>query len=202
MFTFQHLGAKASALLARKRAIDKYYSDPNHCQNCDHIITVEANQRVPEVRKKKFCNQSCAAVFNNTKSPKRKRAEKRFCPCGKSIQSHNELCGRCEQARRSILGSMSKGDVFRRYRTWQTARSSITYHANSVYDRLGKLRQCAECGYGTHYEICHIRSVASFPEDALISEINAITNLVPLCPNHHWEFDNGLLSHDSRWSSG
>jgi predicted restriction endonuclease len=23
--------------------------------------------------------------------------------------------------------------------------------------------------------------------------VNAESNLVPLCPNHHWEFDHGLI---------
>ncbi|MBE7514091.1 MAG: HNH endonuclease [Anaerolineales bacterium] len=32
-----------------------------------------------------------------------------------------------------------------------------------------------------------------FP-DSLLSEINAIDNLMALCPNHHWELDNHLLS--------
>ena len=26
-----------------------------------------------------------------------------------------------------------------------------------------------------------------------IEEINNINNLIGLCPNHHWEYDNGLL---------
>jgi len=53
---------------------------------------------------------------------------------------------------------------------------------------------CAICGYTNHYEICHIKSVSSFPPDALIvKEINNINNLIALCPNHHWEFDNDIL---------
>lgn len=32
-----------------------------------------------------------------------------------------------------------------------------------------------------------------FDDEALVKEINDIENLVPLCPNHHWEFDNKIL---------
>jgi len=53
---------------------------------------------------------------------------------------------------------------------------------------------CAICGYSNKVEICHIKSVASFSKAASISEINNIDNLVALCPNHHWEFDKGLIN--------
>lgn len=33
----------------------------------------------------------------------------------------------------------------------------------------------------------------SFSMDSLISEINSLENLIYLCPNCHWEFDNELL---------
>jgi predicted restriction endonuclease len=52
---------------------------------------------------------------------------------------------------------------------------------------------CEVCGYNTHVEVCHIKSVSSFSDDTLITEINSIDNLVGLCPNHHWEFDNGKI---------
>jgi hypothetical protein len=41
--------------------------------------------------------------------------------------------------------------------------------------------------------VCHRRDVADFPDTATVREINALSNLVGLCPTHHWEFDNGCL---------
>lgn len=41
--------------------------------------------------------------------------------------------------------------------------------------------------------MCHIRAVSDFSDDALISEINDISNLIALCPNHHYEYDAGIL---------
>ena len=53
------------------------------------------------------------------------------------------------------------------------------------------------CGYSKHYEVAHIKAVADFDDNDLISEINSENNLIALCPNHHWEYDNGLLKIDA-----
>ena len=67
-----------------------------------------------------------------------------------------------------------------------------------VYRNNNGPDECAECGYDKHYEICHILPINSFTEDSNISEVNDFDNLVALCPNCHWEFDNGLLNISSR----
>ena len=73
-------------------------------------------------------------------------------------------------------------NIFSRIR--QLTRASLKHLANSP---------CFNCGYTKHSEYCHIRSISSFPDSALISEINSEINVFPLCPNCHWEFDSGLL---------
>jgi len=50
------------------------------------------------------------------------------------------------------------------------------------------------CGYSNHVEVCHIKSVSDFDGDELMRNINSIDNLIGLCPNHHWEFDNGKIN--------
>ena len=65
--------------------------------------------------------------------------------------------------------------------------------AEKVFSESGKPLVCAVCGYDHHVEIAHIRSVSDFPGDALISDINSEDNLIALCPNHHWEYDHGIL---------
>lgn len=45
-------------------------------------------------------------------------------------------------------------------------------------------------------EICHIKPISEFSDDTLIAIINHPDNIVILCPNCHWEFDNGLLKID------
>ena len=49
------------------------------------------------------------------------------------------------------------------------------------------------CNYDHHYEVCHIKPIKDFSLNSLIYEINNKDNLIHLCPNHHWEFDNNKI---------
>jgi len=49
------------------------------------------------------------------------------------------------------------------------------------------------CGYDKHFDVCHKKEISSFDENALIAKINDLGNLIPLCKNHHWEFDRRML---------
>lgn len=55
-------------------------------------------------------------------------------------------------------------------------------------------KKCFVCGYDSFVEVCHIKKISDFTLDTKISVINDISNLVFLCPNHHWELDNNLIS--------
>ena len=63
-----------------------------------------------------------------------------------------------------------------------------------MYEKNNGNKFCNICGYNKHIQVCHIRSVSSFSDDSLITEINAKENLIGLCPNHHWEYDNGHIN--------
>lgn len=76
------------------------------------------------------------------------------------------------------------------YTGYQPARSAIQKMARSVFFAQVQSPSCASCGYTTHVEVAHRQAVAAFPETALVREINDLSNLVGLCPTHHWEFDN------------
>lgn len=49
---------------------------------------------------------------------------------------------------------------------------------------------CAFCGYEKHVELAHVEPIAAFPDGARLRDVNASSNVIPLCPNCHWEFDN------------
>ena len=98
----------------------------------------------------------------------------------------------------SPILSMTKGELFDSRKNWQSARTAIRKLADSAYKASNKPRECAICGYNKHIEIAHIKGVSEFDDDSLISEINDIDNLVALCPNHHWEFDSGVLSEEDK----
>jgi 5-methylcytosine-specific restriction endonuclease McrA len=87
----------------------------------------------------------------------------------------------------------TKGELFRLRKNWQSARSAIQKSARKIYFSEQEIKECLICGYGNHVEISHIIPVSSFNDDVLIYEINNINNLMALCPNHHWEYDNEIL---------
>lgn len=87
----------------------------------------------------------------------------------------------------------TKGELFCNRKNWQSARSAITKNAEKVFFENNIKPKCAICGYENHVEVAHIKAVADFCDDTPIYEINALSNLIGLCPNHHWEYDNGLL---------
>jgi hypothetical protein len=93
----------------------------------------------------------------------------------------------------SPIGSQQKGDLFTQRSTWQNARGAIQGNARNYYLQHHPNPTCAICGYSLHVDIAHRKSVSQFPKETTIAEINHISNLVALCPNHHWEYDHGHL---------
>jgi predicted restriction endonuclease len=94
----------------------------------------------------------------------------------------------------SAIRFRTKGELFAKYASYQSARSAIAKHAKKEIERARTPKVCCVCGYSLHVETAHLRAVADFPDSAEISEINCTTNLIYLCPNHHWEYDNGHLA--------
>jgi hypothetical protein len=74
----------------------------------------------------------------------------------------------------------------------ETSARTIRSHSRTVFYKA--IPPCENCGYSKHVEVCHIVPVASFPDDSLLRQINARSNLACLCPNCHWEFDHGMIS--------
>ena len=87
----------------------------------------------------------------------------------------------------------TKGEVFSNRGNWQSARSSIQKIARIIFFEENKNPKCAICGYDKHVDVAHIKAVSEFSQDSTIREINLLTNLIGLCPNHHWEYDHNLL---------
>lgn len=87
----------------------------------------------------------------------------------------------------------TKKELISNRKNYQSYRSSIRRLAEVTYKNSGKPLKCFICGYDKHVEIAHIKAVSDFDNDALIKDINSKDNLIALCPNHHWEYDNGIL---------
>ncbi|MDT7781344.1 MAG: hypothetical protein QOC99_3856 [Acidobacteriota bacterium] len=200
-------GGRVTAVRLRQKALSNYYESPNLCKRCGAVIMVPENMKVTQVRKKTYCNRSCSVGYNNHVFPKRKRTwEERPLKTHNCLNCNGEINSRdgrrkyCEACKAIVrhqaieyLDGRTKGDLFTKSVNWQAARSSLRGHAFKAFLRSKMPRRCVVCHYFIHVEIAHIRPVKHFPNDALVSDINDISNLVALCPNHHWEFDHGLL---------
>jgi hypothetical protein len=143
-----------------------------------------------KTRNPKFCSRSCAAKVNNVLAPKRRLGgccwvcqcpiprRNRYCPAHRP----NRPLDRSQPI--SAIADGSDHPACRHARLRQEARRH--YLSARPY-------RCVCCGYDKHIEVCHKSALTSFPLDTPISVVNSLDNLVGLCPNCHWEFDNGLL---------
>lgn len=74
----------------------------NKCKNCGE-----------ETTNPKFCNRSCAAIYNNKKYPKR-HPEGKCKTCGKPISTQNRYCNNCSPIKKldkDILTSWSQNQA-------------------------------------------------------------------------------------------
>lgn len=199
----QSAGGKVMAVRQREEALARYNAAPKFCIHCGTKIQVPEGGRVHDIRSKKFCDASCAASHNNLGAPRARRDTALCRRCGGAFARGRirggragkaKFCPDCRFDKLSLPPATTKAEVFRVSRSWQSARSTIQRIARKTYLRQGSPRACRVCGYSTHFEVCHVRPVASFPMEATLAEINAPSNLVALCPTHHWEFDHGIES--------
>jgi hypothetical protein len=160
------------------------------CLNCK---TEFANPN----KQSKFCTKSCAAVHNNKLFPKRKRLRK--CKnCDNLVKSGHTFCETCTANK---VHYSENGPIEERTLEQETVLKKhkganrydyIRQHAQRVM--RGIPRRCKNCNYSKHVEVCHIKAIRDFDLKTKIKDINSKENLVLLCPNCHWEFDNGLLT--------
>ena len=140
-----------------------------------------------ETNNPKFCSRTCSAIYNNKRTPKRK-VEGTCKICGLPVRKKYKYC----KEHRYYVGEVSLGEAVKRYAKHHrsSAFALVRHRARKATEER---RVCENCGYDKHVEVCHRKAIALFDEDTPISTINDPSNLVVLCPNCHWEFDNGLL---------
>ncbi len=136
----------------------------------------------------KFCSRTCAGSYNSHKFVKRKR-KIHYCDCGNEKKYNRKTCLECYYVGRIKW----KGDITIKEATEmcgrkQTVFSAIRYQARQKLKESPK--KCGKCGYDKYVEVCHVQALSDFPLDTRISVVNSVDNLILLCPNCHWEFDN------------
>lgn len=112
-----------------------------------------------------------------------------FCICGEKKQKRSIKCKTCSG--QEFIKLTRKEAEYNQHGNKASKFCRIREHARKIakMNGLDKL-PCKSCGYSKHVEICHIKSISEFEDNSLISEINDIKNIIQLCPNCHWEFDN------------
>ncbi len=166
----------------------------NNCKSCEK-----------ETKNPKFCCKSCAAKYNNKLSPKRK-PEGACKLCFKQLSTQKTYCDICWIKIRenpdlySTNGIKLKPieDMKKNRLILLRVHNKIRSNSRNQYFKYFPLISCEKCGYKKYIEVCHIKPVKDFKTDVSdekyksdYSKVNAITNLVGLCPNCHWEFDHG-----------
>ena len=154
-----------------------------NCANCGVTTT---NPR--------FCSRTCAAKLTNKEKPKRQLTRK--CnQCENIIRNYLRLL--CEQHFQIYKQRFITDFTLKDYRERLSVKGKPPAWINSHIRRFARswLKHmihlpCACCGYDKHVELAHIKAVSSFDENTLVSVVNAEENVIQLCPNCHWEFDN------------
>ena len=182
----------SSAVTSRQReAIAEYLICPNTCEHCSEPIVPKGRETAASMRMRRFCSLRCAGLYawKATHPDFDPRAPKcRTCDQPARKQRKGGYAKWCSECRPKSQRGTYPSDMVAYVTKARAKRYGITYHAETMMCDVPRI--CAHCGYDKHVEIAHVKPVSSFPQTALLLEINSRSNLLHLCPNCHWEFDH------------
>ena len=142
----------------------------------------------------KFCSRSCSAQYTNKRRSKDtyRQPEGSCRVCGVAIRTRQTWCDEHvpDYKNKTVSEYRERDSVKDKHPSWRNSHIRL-FNRNWNKDLITK--PCANCGYDKHVELCHIKAVSSFPNNALLSEVNHPDNNIQLCRNCHWEFDHGML---------
>lgn len=104
------------------------------------------------------------------------------------------MCAKRNQEAKS-LGSQTLGQIQSqlnakgKHPSWKNA--VVRAYCREV--NSDREKSCEVCGYAKHVEFAHLIPLRDFPPTTTLDEVNRPENVRILCPNHHWEFDHGML---------
>ncbi|MHA1962855.1 MAG: HNH endonuclease [Candidatus Thorarchaeota archaeon] len=157
------------------------------CLNCGKEITRTA-ARIQKRGIKQFCGVPCSNRWRAENKPRKPKE----CPiCKKENAKSSKYC--CEECRKMgvrIDETITLQEYSVGCETWEF-HGKLRGLAKTRIRESDREEVCARCGYSLFVECCHIKAISSFPKTATIAEVNSPSNLIYLCPNCHWEFDNG-----------
>lgn len=142
--------------------------------------------------KRKFLNVSCSNKINKLKHGNYRENIERVCLNCNTINERatspfcSALCKCFFDSKQITKQSLMKRGGANTY-------DNIRQRAKTITRQIENINKCFVCGYSNHIEVCHINDIKDFANDASVYEINKLSNLSILCPNHHYEFDKGMI---------
>jgi len=160
-------GGKIVRSFIGERARTKYAANPKICKGCGASIPLPESGIPSDLRNKTHCSKSCSDAH-------RKRI---------TFWGEDNLP---PTLRLSTIPFKKKGEV---------KVQDLRQHAKKVYRSYSRECKCELCGIELPYlpEVAHIMPVAAWTNDALLLEINQLSNLIGLCPSDHKSFDLGHI---------
>lgn len=192
---YEHMGWQQERELQKLNTVVLQTPEERECPQCNEKFVATRH-------KTKFCSVKCS---NRSRRKDRELKTKHIhetkncVECDSNVpytsrRYHKEviLCSRlCQQI--YDMKQATKGDLEKR--THSNRYDLIRWRARNFIKNHRELK-CQICGYDNHAEICHIKPISEFEDTATLYEINNLDNIMILCPNHHWEFDHGLMSEE------
>lgn len=187
----------------------KWYKENSYvtvkCEECGKELKILKGDYNKSETKHFFCNNSCAAKYNNKHRERKindvvwivkKGYDK--CPiCGKLKFYKSELCSECRtKEKKDRIKSRTLGSYIDGHKYLTTKCGDIRKDARRTIEESKREKVCAYCHnheFDDILEVHHLKGILEFDRNATIGEINHEDNLVWLCPNHHKMLEMGLI---------
>lgn len=172
----------------------KCFGEDKTINNIINVTCKQCNTKFDKTKSKikdnNFCSSSCSAKYNNiNRKPKVPKPLTKKCNvdnCTNIVRNKRSLL--CDEHYNKKYGDKTKGEMIYELHK-ASAYSHIRCRARTRHKNI-MLLGCAKCGYDKHVELCHIKGISEFDDSEYEYTINDISNVIQLCPNCHWEFDN------------
>ena len=158
--------------------LKQYLRNPHKCLNCGSLILPKTGQPLNAVKIKKFCNHTCSCIHTNSLRGFKPKMCK-LCNNNPTKSRGAVYCVSCVME--PVILNRKKSD---------SSHRQIREHARRTLINSKIPKKCHICQYDKHAEACHRKPIEKFSPDTVIRIINDLSNLVWLCPNHHWEYDH------------
>lgn len=179
------------------------------CENCGKEKRILKGEYNKSETKKFFCNNSCSAKYNNKNrvietdiiwkcndNVKTKRGYNKCPICGELKYYTSKLCKKCSDKEKTLIKERTLGSYIDGKQYLTSKCSEIRKDARKTIEKSKVEKVCAYCknhDFDDILEVHHIKGILEFDSKTTINEINSISNLIWLCPNHHIMLEKGLI---------